>query len=385
MPIVDVVVESDCALSTRAMQVCGMFDCPPQKKQRLSWKANLPLEERPWSIGLIVGPSGCGKSTCARALWPREYAHAVEWSDQSIIDNFGRQFSVEDVTKALSSVGFNTVPAWLRPHAVLSNGEKFRADIARRLLEQDGVIVVDEFTSVVDRQVAQIGSHAVQKAIRRAGKQFVAVSCHSDIIDWLQPDWVFSPADGSFAWRSLRPRPSIDIEMARIPYEAWSVFAPYHYLTSDLNRAARCFGLWANGSLAAFAGVLHRPHAKASIKGVSRMVTLPDWQGVGLAFIMLETLGAAYAAAGFPLHTYPAHPAFIRAFRADRWQLRKAPGHFAACSQRRSHRDPTNAIGSAGWTGQRPCAVYRYRGEPMEAAAAARLLGGSDGDRGVKL
>ena len=90
------------------------------------------------------------------------------------------------------AVGFNTIPAWLRPYGVLSNGEKFRVDLARRLLEGGDLIAVDEFTSVVDRQVAKIGSHAVQKWARGKGRQFVAATCHYDLEDWLQPDWVLS-------------------------------------------------------------------------------------------------------------------------------------------------------------------------------------------------
>lgn len=375
MPTLDVVVESNSKISTRAMQVCGMFDCPPQETQTLRWKANLPLDEKPWSVGLIVGPSGSGKSTCAKALWPRQMEERIEWKADSVIDDFPETVSIGEITAALSSVGFNTVPAWLRPFHVLSNGEKFRAEMARRLVEGSDVIVVDEFTSVVDRQVAQIASHAVQKAVRKAGKQFVAVSCHSDIIDWLQPDWIFDPAERKFAWRSVQRRPSIHLEVARVPYEAWSLFAPFHYLTADLHNAARCFGLWANGNLAAFAGVLHRPHPRASIKGVSRAVTLPDWQGLGLVFHLLETLGAAYAGVGFPLHTYPAHPAFIRAFRADKWQLRKQPGTFAVTSMARAARGKApHPLARGEWQGQRPCAVFRYRGPAMEAAAAQRLI-----------
>jgi hypothetical protein len=375
MPTLDVVVESKGEISTRAMQVCGMFDCPPNESQTLRWQADLPLDEKPWNVGLIVGPSGSGKSTCARALWPQEMEQTIEWKRSSVIDDFPSSASIGDITAALSSVGFNTVPAWLRPFSVLSNGEKFRAEMARRLVESEGVIVVDEFTSVVDRQVAQIASHAVQKAVRKQGKQFVAVSCHHDIIDWLQPDWIFDPAERRFAWRSVQRRPSIAVEVARLPYEAWSLFAPFHYLTADLHRGAACFGLWANGNLAAFAGVLHRPHPKASIKGVSRAVTLPDWQGLGLVFVLLETLGAAYAGAGYPLHTYPAHPAFIRAFRSDRWQLRKQPGTFAVSSMARAARDKApHPLACGEWQGQRPCAVFRYRGPAMEVDAARRLI-----------
>ena len=65
-----------------------------------------------------------------------------------------------------------------------------RVDLARALLEKN-FVVFDEFTSVVDRQVAQTACLAIQKAVKRANKKFIAVSCHYDILDWLQPDWVF--------------------------------------------------------------------------------------------------------------------------------------------------------------------------------------------------
>ena len=98
--------------------------------------------------------------------------------------------AINEITKMFYAVGFGSVPSWLKPYSVLSNGEKMRVDLERSLLESD-FVVFDEFTSVVDRQVAQTASLAVSKAIRRMGKQFVAVSCHYDIRDWLEPDWVF--------------------------------------------------------------------------------------------------------------------------------------------------------------------------------------------------
>jgi hypothetical protein len=140
--------------------------------------------------------------------------------------------------------------------------------------------MVDEFTSVIDRQVAKIGCHAVQKLIRKQQKQFVAVTCHYDVVEWLQPDWMLEPATMSFQWRSLQRRPALDVEIARVGHDAWKLFAPFHYLTADLHRAAACYVLFVEGVPASFAGVLHRPHPKVDdIKGVSRLVTLPDYQG----------------------------------------------------------------------------------------------------------
>jgi ABC-type polar amino acid transport system ATPase subunit len=68
-----------------------------------------------------------------------------------------------------------------------------RVDVARALCLPQKRIVFDEFTSVVDREVAKIGSYAISKAVRaQPGKQFIAVTCHFDIIDWLEVDWVFN-------------------------------------------------------------------------------------------------------------------------------------------------------------------------------------------------
>ena len=361
MPIVDVVVESDISLSARCHQVCGMFDCPPEKRQRLEWKCNVAYEDRPWSVGLIVGPSGCGKTTIAKSLFPNQITLRNSWDDRSLIDNFDKANSIADISSALSSVGFSTIPAWLRPYSVLSNGEKFRADIARLIVSNDQIIVVDEFSSVVDRQVAKIVSNSIQKVIRKGSKKFVAVSCHTDIEDWLQPDWIFEPAKQEFRWRLLRQRPPVQIEMGRLPYEAWRMFAPYHYLTASLNPAARCFGLWADGTLAAFAGVLHRPNANnKKIKGISRMVTLPDWQGLGLAFVLMETIGSAHTALGNTLNMYPAHPSFAKAFRKENWTCKKQLGKIMTLGR----------LGDQG----RPCAVFSYVGEKMDKSLAQKFV-----------
>lgn len=364
MPSIDLLVETSVSTSPRARQLEAMFDVPPQEKSTRAWKGELPIDERDWNVGLIVGPSGCGKSTILRGVFgdPPE----LEWRGASVIDDFAASLPMKDVAAACQAVGFNTIPAWLRPYAVLSNGEKFRVEMARRLLEESGTITVDEFTSVVDRQVAQIGAHAVQKSVRRSGKKFVAASCHYDIIDWLQPDWVLEPATMSFQWRSVQRRPAVEVELRRVHSRTWELFAPYHYMTADLHKAATCWCLFIQGSPVAFAGILHRPHPRRdNIKGVSRLVTLPDWQGLGLALVLVDELGALYRAAGLELRTYPAHPALVRSFdRSPRWRLEKKPGQFSPVS-----------VSLAGVrTGGRPNAVFAYCGPPAEVDAAKLAL-----------
>ena len=73
-----------------------------------------------------------------------------------------------------------------------------RMDLARCILEEKDQIVFDEFTSVVDRVVAKTASFAISKAVRKLNKKFIAVSCHKDIIEWLEPDWVFDTEKQKF-------------------------------------------------------------------------------------------------------------------------------------------------------------------------------------------
>lgn len=348
-----------------------MFDVPPGTEQVREWHADLPIDGDDWRVGLIVGPSGSGKSTVARSLFGDAVDRPLMWGAGAVIDDFAPDLPIDRIAAACQAVGFNTVPAWLRPFAVLSNGEKFRVEMARRLLASDDLIVVDEFTSVVDRQVAQIGSHAVQKFVRASGKRFVAVTCHHDVIDWLQPDWIFEPATNAFTRRLLRRRPAVDCEIRRAPWSEWRRFAPFHYMTSDLHRAARCYVLSVGGQPAAFAGVLPAmPHASKdahNIRRVSRMVTLPDFQGLGLAFALLDRVGALYARLGYRVRCYPAHPSFIRSFRAPTWKLMKRPGRFS------------NARGASSTlvaSSQRPCAVFEFSGEPHADRITALLMTG---------
>lgn len=179
--------------SFRAEKVKSLFN--PESGHTWSHIADLPVEGNDWQIGLIVGASGSGKSSLGKQVWgaDRVYDLYSGWdNDKPIVDCIAPEGDFKTVTGALASVGLGDVPAWLRPFKVLSNGEQFRAGLARLTVEAPDKVVVDEFTSVIDRQIAQVGAAAFAKAWRRnTGKQIILLSCHYDIIEWLQPDWVY--------------------------------------------------------------------------------------------------------------------------------------------------------------------------------------------------
>jgi ABC-type glutathione transport system ATPase component len=156
--------------TARVKQASGLFDLPPARKSEQVWDVDLSGLPHEWHVGVIVGPSGAGKTTVTTELFGKELVAGWPWPvDKSILDGFPVGMSIKDITGLLSSVGFSSPPAWLRPFHVLSNGQQFRVNLARTLAEKPGLAVVDEFTSVVDRTVAQIGSAAVAKTVRRRG------------------------------------------------------------------------------------------------------------------------------------------------------------------------------------------------------------------------
>lgn len=197
--------------SFRANKVKSLFNA--ENGHTWSHLAELPIEGDDWQIGLIVGPSGSGKTSLGSKIWPKTAIHDLYsgWSGNlPIIDEIAPEKPLNDVTAALSAVGLGDVPAWLRPFKALSNGEQYRAGLARLICDSPDRVIVDEFTSVVDRQIAKIGAAAFAKSWRRnKGKQVVLLSCHYDVVEWLQPDWVYDTRTGEVKKKSKNDPGSI--------------------------------------------------------------------------------------------------------------------------------------------------------------------------------
>lgn len=304
----------------RVSQISSMFDVPLQEKTRHEWDVHLPLDEKSWQIGLIVGPSGCGKSTIARELWPNNYIRGYCWDEQSILDNFPKSMESKQVVQALTSVGFSSPPDWVKPYSVLSTGQQMRSDLAQALCA-DELVVFDEFTSVVDRIVAKVGSAALAKAIRKQPKrQFIAVTCHEDVLEWLAPDWTYEPHTNSFQWRRLQ-RPEIKLEISRVHTKAWQLFKDYHYLSRDLNISAACYLAEWNEKPVGFVAVLPVQGFKNAYRE-SRIVVLPDYQGVGIGTTLSACIAQIYVEQRKRYRSTSSHPGFIaHRDKSKSWKL----------------------------------------------------------------
>jgi Fe-S cluster assembly ATPase SufC len=173
--------------SFRVSKILGQFDLKLEHSdEHFIGKIEMPEK---WNIGAIIGPSGTGKSTIGTELFGDKITKN-NYTHDSVIDDMPENCTIEEIGKMFYAVGFGSTPSWLKPYKVLSNGEKMRVDLANAMLKSD-FCVFDEFTSVVDRNVAQTMCIATNKFVKKHDKHFIAISCHYDILDWLQPDWYY--------------------------------------------------------------------------------------------------------------------------------------------------------------------------------------------------
>lgn len=367
MPRAKLVRSSKILRTPRVLQMEGMFQVPPTQRSEVTWEVNLPIEEREWSIGLVVGPSGCGKSTLARELFGGQLVAGYDWpADKSILDGFPAGMPIKEITGLLSSVGFSSPPAWLRPFGVLSNGEQFRVTIARALAENQDLAVIDEFTSVVDRQVARIGSAAIAKTVRARKQKLIAVTCHFDVAEWLQADWQFEPATGSFAWRSLQRRPAIKLKIVRVHRSAWKIFKHHHYLDTNIHRSAQCYVALVDNTPAAFVGVISFPHRIRPGWREHRVVCLPDYQGVGIGNAVSEHIASIYSVSK-RYRSVTGSPAMIHhRAKSPLWRMIRPPGAHGKPQSGLSHMRGSSAdsrvTASFEWVGPKNVELARKFG-----------------------
>ena len=227
--------------SYRSARVKSLFNVESGANVHIT--ADLPIEGNDWQIGVIVGGSGTGKTSIGKRLWRGTPIHNPKWDKtKPVIDQIATDGSVDDATTCLSAVGLGTVPAWLRPYHVLSNGEQFRANLARALAD--------------------------------APKR--------------HPDWVYDTSAQTFERGSLWQRPTLTFDIYQTDWRYWHLFEPHHYLKMPKMIAATNYVAVINGELVAHLAVFTRPgliEARAC-----RLVVMPEWQGAGIGMRFLNQI-----------------------------------------------------------------------------------------------
>jgi ABC-type lipoprotein export system ATPase subunit/GNAT superfamily N-acetyltransferase len=319
----DITRKSDIQKSFRVESVMGRFDIQSKKIEE-RFIGNIDLPEK-WQIGLIVGKSGSGKSTILNELFPK--AKQFIYTTSAILDDMPENQNIDTIVKTFNSVGFSSPPSWLKPYNVLSNGEKMRVDLANAIMQSGPLFVFDEFTSVVDRQVAKIGSFAVQKAIRKTDKQFVACTCHYDVEDWLLPDWIFNTDTMTFKLSQKKNRPELRFKIFKSNRSYWRMFARHHYLSGEHSNAAAVFIATINDHICGFCSVIHFPHPRIrNMKKIHRLVVLPDYQGISVGIRLLTEVAKIQIMEGFRIGITTSSPSLVFGLKKSNEWLCKSIG-----------------------------------------------------------
>ena len=341
--------------------VYDKFDIQDSEKTEVEVSYDFtPIKGKKWNIGVVYGSSGCGKTTILKSLGKLT---SVEFDrEKALISNFDFM-SPDDAATVLMSMGLSSVPTWLRPFSSLSNGEQYRAELAYKVAkaEKDEIILIDEYTSVVDRDVAKAMSYALQNYIRKTNKKIVLASCHYDIMEWLTPDWTCSPQKGGVLVEHdyrLSSRPKIELQVSRVEHGAWDIFKKHHYLTESVNKSCKFLLFEWEGRPVAIVAAIPQPGAgnRRNAMAISRIVVLPDFQGLGLGSRVLKASMSFLSAddGGRRIYINTVHPKLGKYFERN-------PNDY----------EPTSTNGKKGakdkW-GKRKLRVsysYRYVGEKL--------------------
>lgn len=161
-----------------------------------------------WNIGLICGESGSGKSTVLKEQFGNSLIPIYD-NTLPVISQF-KELTPEETCNIYESVGLSSVPVWLRKPNNLSVGERARLDLAWFLIKTPNsqTIIVDEFTSTINRETAKSLAYCLQRYVREKNLKVVVSSCHFDIIEFLEPDWIFN----------LNKRKEDRVELERLVY-----------------------------------------------------------------------------------------------------------------------------------------------------------------------
>ena len=348
--------------SYRANRVKSLFNA--ENGCNFERDVDIPIEGQEWSIGLVVGASGTGKTSIGRKFKGGITDLHAGWPPRKpIVDCIAPRGDFNAVTGALAAVGLGDVPAWLRPFRVLSNGEQFRAGLARLIADAPPFAVVDEFTSVIDRQIAKVGSLAFGKAWRRTGGRCVLLSCHYDIIDWLQPDWIYDTTKGEFAGRCRRRPPKVTLEIRRTDGSWWPLFEPHHYLKIPRPIAAKYYVGFIGGQPVSHLAT--SPRLDIGAVRACRLCVMPEWQGTGIGMRFLNEV-CWMSIANAPgchefgdrvkrVYAHTSHPGLSSALkRSSQW--RQVSAMLCGCNKARcrqsinSHR-PNQDVKSSGYGG----------------------------------
>ena len=297
----EVNLQSETSKSFLGIKASQSLDIDTEKKSKHSLLVNADIETD-FNIGLIVGASGSGKTTLAEQIYGKDCFKTLLNLEKSVIDQFPEEYTYEEVSQLLCGVGLASVPCWIRPAYTLSNGQKARAEVALQManMNDNNLTIIDEWTSVVDRTVAKVMSSCISKNVRKTNKSIVLLSCHYDIIDWVNPDWIIDCnsqkfIDRRYLWPSFKKEEEIEFTVREVNKATWKYFSKYHYLNENLvGGLNKHFGLFCGEEQVGFISynnyipIRYDYGETRFTMHFNRLVIHPDYCGFGLGLKFLN-------------------------------------------------------------------------------------------------
>ena len=180
-------------LSPNVVAVAEMFGLGVNREKAVTVVAACEIEIKAGQVVYITGGSGAGKSVILRSL-REQFDKAVILDAQTmprgrpLVDCFEGELG--ETLKWLSLAGLGDAFAVLRRPEELSDGQRYRFQLALALAQQPRFVCMDEFCNTLDRVTAAVVAHNVRKFADRFGTTFVVATSHDDLLDDLCPDVV---------------------------------------------------------------------------------------------------------------------------------------------------------------------------------------------------
>lgn len=164
--------------------------------------SDFSLKINPGEIILITGQSGSGKTTLLNLIsgklnnktgtiklplnFKPGFLQPLE-DKKAIIDLIGKD--AKEAVDLLSNCGLSEAYIYLKKFSELSNGQKYRAMLAKLLSMNVNVIIADEFLGALDFINSNIIARKIRKISKELGITFIVASSNPEnFIDSLMPD-----------------------------------------------------------------------------------------------------------------------------------------------------------------------------------------------------
>jgi len=185
--------DSHTEISANVLEVANMFGLGASRNRPVKVLDQLEISIHPGQVVYITGGSGAGKSVLLGLLKDR-IPDAVDLSEQlwpddkPVVDCFDD--SLDQALYWLSMAGLSDAFAIVRRPHELSDGQRYRLQLALALAKKPPAICIDEFCNRLDRITAAVVAHNVRKFADRFATTFIVATSHDDLLEDLCPDVV---------------------------------------------------------------------------------------------------------------------------------------------------------------------------------------------------